>query len=308
MRLVGSGGEPVIADTDTLRAALDSCAGTVRDALSGLLPQPSGPEAQLHEAMRYAVLSGGRRLRPFLVLETSGLFGVRHDRALRMAAAIECVHSYSLVHDDLPCMDDDAMRRGQPATHVRFGEGAALLAGSALLARAFEIVADESTHPDAHLRADLVRRLAAAAGGAGMMAGQMIDLALEPDALDDGSLSRLQRLKTGELILLSCEAGALMGGASNEELHALQAYAHDLGLAYQIAEDLLDAQDDAGKAASVTASARRERPSFARLLGPERAREQAGRLADQAGRHLAMFGESSACLAALPRFLADRQA
>ena len=307
MRLVSGGRDPVIADMATLRASLDRAAATVTDALSVMLPKPSGPEARLHEAMRYAALSGGRRLRPYLVMETAGLFGVQEERSLRVAAAVECVHSYALVHDDLPCMDDDAMRRGQPATHMRYGEAAALLAGSALLARAFEIVAEEATHPDSHLRADLVRRLAEAAGGEGMMAGQMIDLELEPGAIDDGTLSRLQRLKTGELVLLSCEVGPLMGGGSTEELHAIQAYAHDLGLAYQIAEDLLDAEDDGKKTSDVTNGKRRERPSFARLLGPERAREQADRLADQAGRHLAMFGQAAGCLAALPRYLVDRQ-
>lgn len=307
MRLVGSGEGPAPADIATLRASLDRAAATITDALSVMLPKPSGPEAKLHEAIRYAALSGGRRLRPFLVMEIAGLFGVQEERSLRVAAAIECVHSYALVHDDLPCMDDDAMRRGQPATHIRYGEAAALLAGSALLARAFEIVAEEATHPDSHLRAELVRKLAAAAGGGGMMAGQMIDLELAPGDIDDGTLSRLQRLKTGELILLSCEVGPIMGGASGEELHALQAYAHDLGLAYQIAEDLLDADSASGKAAEVTKGVRRERPSFVQLLGTERAREQAARLADQAGRHLASFGPQAACLAALPRYLVDRQ-
>ncbi len=280
----------------------------VEDALDRFLPRAGGPEGQLFEAMRYAVFSGGKRFRPFLLCESARLFGVGSQSALRAAAAIECVHIYSLIHDDLPCMDDDDLRHGQPTVHRKFDEATAVLAGDALLTLAFELLAGEDTHEDARVRLDLVRRLAVAAGGHGMVGGQTIDLASEGAALDIGAITRLQRLKTGALIAFACEAGGVLGHASAEALHALHAYAHDLGLAYQIADDLLDVEGDAelmGKAARKDAEA--GKATFVSILGLDRARDQARILSDQAIQHLDLFDEKADLLREAARFVINRR-
>lgn len=280
----------------------------VEDALDRFLPRAGGPEGQLFEAMRYAVFSGGKRFRPFLLCESARLFGVGSQSALRAAAAIECVHIYSLIHDDLPCMDDDDLRHGQPTVHRKFDEATAVLAGDALLTLAFELLAGEDTHEDARVRLDLVRRLADAAGGHGMVGGQTIDLASEGAALDIGAITRLQRLKTGALIAFACEAGGVLGHASAEALHALHAFAHDLGLAYQIADDLLDVEGDAelmGKAARKDAEA--GKATFVSILGLDRARDQARILSDQAIQHLDLFDEKADLLREAARFVINRR-
>ena len=280
----------------------------VEDALDRFLPRAGGPEGQLFEAMRYAVFSGGKRFRPFLLCESARLFGVGSQSALRAAAAIECVHIYSLIHDDLPCMDDDDLRHGQPTVHRKFDEATAVLAGDALLTLAFELLAGEDTHEDARVRLDLVRRLAVAAGGHGMVGGQTIDLASEGAALDIGAITRLQRLKTGALIAFACEGGGVLGHASAEALHALHAYAHDLGLAYQIADDLLDVEGDAelmGKAARKDAEA--GKATFVSILGLDRARDQARILSDQAIQHLDLFDEKADLLREAARFVINRR-
>jgi len=280
----------------------------VEDALDRFLPRAEGPESQLFEAMRYAVFSGGKRFRPFLLCESARLFGVGSQSALRAAVAIECVHIYSLIHDDLPCMDDDDLRHGQPTVHRKFDEATAVLAGDALLTLAFELLAGEDTHEDARVRLDLVRRLADAAGGHGMVGGQTIDLASEGAVLDIGAITRLQRLKTGALIAFACEAGGVLGHASAEALHALHAYAHDLGLAYQIADDLLDVEGDAelmGKAARKDAEA--GKATFVSILGLDRARGQARILSDQAIQHLDLFDEKADLLREAARFVINRR-
>ncbi len=280
----------------------------VEAALKALLPQAEGPESRLFDAMRYAVFAGGKRFRPFLVCESARLFDVREESALRAAAAVECVHTYSLIHDDLPCMDDDDLRRGQPTVHRKFDEATAVLAGDALLTLAFELLADPDTHERARVRVELVRRLAEAAGGRGMVGGQMIDLASEGVALDIGSITRLQRLKTGALIAFSCEAGAVLGRASEEAHHALHAYAHNMGLAYQIADDLLDAEGETavvGKATGKDAEA--GKATFVSILGAERARAQAEMLSEQAIQHLDLFDEKADLLREAARFVINRR-
>lgn len=267
---------PLQEDFSELTAAMAATAAGVEDCLEALLPQPQGPEARLHEAMRYAVLGGGKRMRPFLVLETGRLFGAPESWLLRAAAAVECVHCYSLVHDDLPCMDDDALRRGKPTVHVAYGEAAAVLAGDALLTLAFEILADEESHRDLLVRVRLIAALAEAAGARGMVAGQMADLALEGAGPAFAEIERLQALKTGALIGFCVRAGALIGQAEEEALDALLAYGADLGLAFQIADDLLDdgaSPEELGKATAKDAA--RGKATFLAALGADRARTQA---------------------------------
>lgn len=291
-----------------LEADLNEVAKTVNGALDQFLPVPDGLDGRVVEAMRYAVLSGGKRIRPFLVMASAQLFNVAHTSALRAAAAIEMLHSYSLIHDDLPAMDDSDLRRGQLTTHKAFDEATAILAGDGLLTMAFEILADEETHADPAVRCELVLTLAKAAGIAGMVGGQMIDLRAETMQLDLGSIIRLQRLKTGAIIAFSCEAGAILGRASPAARQALHAYAYDLGLAFQIADDLLDIEGDPEE---VGKSVRRDdqagKATFVSLLGLERARNQAQMLADQAKAHLAIFGGNAYPLRAMADFVVRRR-
>jgi farnesyl diphosphate synthase len=258
--------------------------------------------------MRYATLDGGKRLRPFLVLASCRLFGVSESCALRVAAAVECVHCYSLTHDDLPSMDDDDIRRGKPTTHRQFDEATAILAGDALLTLAFEVLAHPDTHTDPLVRANLTFGLARAAGGHGMVAGQMMDMLAGRAEFDIGQITRLQRLKTGELFAFSCEAGAICGRVDSARRHALHAYAHDLGLAFQIADDLLDTEgreEETGK--KVGKDADQGKATFVSILGVERARGQARMLADQAIRHLDPFDNRADPLRAAARFVVERR-
>ena len=241
-----------------------------------LLQLPDGPESRLIEAMRYTVLSEGKGFRPYLAYAAAQLFNVDEGSAIRVAAAVEAVHCYSLIHDDLPAMDDDDMRRGKPSLHVAFDEATAILAGDALLTLAFEILADEAAHKEMSKRLELVTALARAAGMQGMVGGQMIDLQSPQLDLDAGGLTRLQKMKTGALIGFALEAGAILGGADEAERHALTGYAHDIGLAFQIADDVLDVDAksaDLGKTAGKDAAD--GKVTFASLLGTERARDQA---------------------------------
>ncbi|MDD3445918.1 MAG: polyprenyl synthetase family protein [Zavarzinia sp.] len=293
-----------------LHAALAAAAADVEKSLDRLLPAAIGPEGRLMEAMRYASLSGGKRLRPFLVLESAGIFDVKRVCALRAATAVECVHCYSLVHDDLPAMDDDDLRRGKPTVHKAFDEATAVLAGDALLTYAFELLAAPDTHDDPRVRLELVAVLAQASGPHGMVGGQMADLAAEaPDAeFDLGAVTRMQKMKTGALIQAAAEVGAILGKASPEARAALRGYAHDLGLAFQITDDLLDVEgrvEDTGKA--VAKDAARGKATFVSILGVERARAQAERLIDQAIRHIAMFGSRADNLSALARYVIERK-
>jgi len=295
--------------TATIEQALTANAARIEDALDALLARGEGYEADLHEAMRYACLGGGKRMRPFLVMETSGLFGVDEACALRVACAVELVHCYSLVHDDLPAMDDDDLRRGRPTVHKAFDEATAVLAGDALLTRAFEVLAQPLSHGDAGVRADLVLALALASGAEGMCGGQMMDLAAEGQKLDIGAITRLQRLKTGALIGFAAQAGAILGKAPAHMRHTLVAFAHDLGLAFQIADDLIDVEGDAGEAGKATGKDEaRGKATFVSILGPDRARAQARLLAEQACRHLDMFDAKADRLRALTRWSVDRRA
>jgi farnesyl diphosphate synthase len=276
--------------------------------LERLLPPLDGTEARLVAAMRHAVLNGGKRLRPLLVLASADMFDVPESRSLRVAAAVEMAHGYSLVHDDLPCMDDDDWRRGRPTVHVAFDEATAVLAGDALLTLAFETLASRETHPDAEARAELVRSLALAAGAHGMVGGQAIDLASEGKPLDLGQITRLQQLKTGALIGFCCEAGAILAHAAPNQRQALHAYAHDLGLAFQIADDLLDVEGsmaETGKRINKDAAA--GKATLVGLLGVTRAREQAKILADQACKHLDLFGEKAKLLRDIAEYVVIRR-
>ena len=290
-------------------SSLSGIAGDVNDTLDDLLTLHDDPEARLIEAMRYSALDGGKRIRPFLVVSSASLFNVDRSSALRVAAAIEMVHCYSLVHDDLPAMDDDDLRRGRATCHKKFDDATAILAGDALLTRAFEVLADEKTHDSSKVRADLVLALAHAAGPEGMVGGQMLDLVSENHSLNMPEITRLQRMKTGMLIAVSCEAGAILGKSTDGARNALHAYAHDLGLAFQMVDDLLDVEGDektVGKGTGKDAEA--GKATFVSLLGAKRAREQAEMLAVQASEHLDLFDEKADPLRNLAEFVVKRRA
>jgi farnesyl diphosphate synthase len=301
----------MLTNTQTGRRLADAMAETgrlINQAIDDLLPQGEGGDAKLTESMRYGCLGGGKRLRPLLVLETSTLFGVGESHAIRAAAAIEFIHCYSLIHDDLPAMDDSDLRRGRPTVHKQFDEATAILAGDALLTLGFEVLADPATHEDPNIRCQLITALAVGAGARGMVGGQMLDLMGENQTLDAAGIARLQRLKTGELINFSCEAGAILGRASPHQRHALKAYAHDLGLAFQMADDILDAtgsEDDTGKSVGQDAAAGKS--TFVSILGLDQAREQAAMVAGQAAEHLNIFDERADVLRELARYVVERR-
>jgi farnesyl diphosphate synthase len=294
----------------SLPRAMAQAAEEIDAALDTLLPRPEGGEARLFEAMRYSTIGGGKRLRGFLVLESARQFNVSRQAALRVAAAVEMVHAYSLIHDDLPAMDDDDLRRGKPTCHKAFDEATAILAGDALQCQAFTVIAEEETHPDPAVRVELVRRLSRAAGPRGMVGGQMLDIMAEEAAapLDEPAIGRLQLLKTGKLIEVSAEAGAILGKAAASQRHALEFYGRDLGAAFQIADDLLDATataEEVGKATGKDAGA--GKATLVGLLGIERARLQAERLVSQAKNHLDSFGEKADFLRLLADYVIDRR-
>ncbi len=293
---------------DRLGKALGEAAEAINEAIEGLLPKEAdGAEARVFEAMRYATLNGGKRFRPFLVLTSARMFSVAESCALRVGAAVELVHSYSLVHDDLPAMDNDDLRRGKPSCHVEFGEATAILAGDALLSLAFEVLVDPATHADPAVRCELASGLGAACGGRGMVGGQMIDLLSEHQTLDIGAITRMERLKTGQLISFSCQAGAIMDKAAEPVRHALRAYAHDLGLAFQIIDDLLDAEgEEAVVGKSVGKDAAAGKATFVSVLGVKQARVQAEMLAVQAVQHLDLFEEKADLLRDVARFVVER--
>jgi farnesyl diphosphate synthase len=289
--------------------ALAGAAKLTDAALDRLITVPAGLEARVFEAMRYAALAPGKRLRPFLVLASARLFGVSERSALQVAAAIELVHSYSLVHDDLPAMDNSDLRRGRATCHKVFDEATAVLAGDGLLTLAFEVLAHPDTHGDAAVRCELVSALAQAAGSSGMVGGQMIDLIAENRSLDIGAITRLQRLKTGALIAFACEAGPILAKASVEMRLALRGYAHDLGLAFQIADDLLDVEGSAGETGKpVGQDMAAGKATFVSILGVARARDQAEHLIRQAMAHLDLFEERADLLRQAARFVVDRRA
>ena len=292
----------------TLRALIAERASAIETVIDRLIAPVPGGEARLLEAMRYATLGGGKRLRGFLVTEAAALFGASAAGALRAAASVEMLHAYSLVHDDLPSMDDDDLRRGQPSNHVRFGEATAILAGDALQTLAFEVIADPLTHAEASVRIDLVRALAQAAGAAGMVGGQMIDMEGEGSRLSLAEVERLHALKTGRLIRYSAEAGAILGGAGHEARAQIAAYGRDLGTAFQVADDVLDATASAAELGK-TAGKDREagKSTFVALLGIDGARDAADGLAERAIEQLAGFGASAEGLRALARHVVERR-
>ena len=296
--------------TQALASAMAAAAAEIDQALDALIPPVEGDEARLFEAMRYATMGGGKRLRGFLVLEGAAQFGVSRDAALRVAAAIEMLHAYSLVHDDLPCMDDDDLRRGKPTVHRAFDEATAVLAGDALQTQAFLVLSEPDTHPDPAVRAELCRALARAAGARGMCGGQMLDMLAEEAGrpLEEAEIGRLQLLKTGKLIEFSAEAGAILGKAPIQLRHALSAYGRDMGAAFQIADDVLDATASAAETGKRTGKdADAGKATLVGLLGLERARLQAERLAAQAQDHLDAFGEAAAHLRTLADYTIARR-
>jgi farnesyl diphosphate synthase len=292
-----------------LSAALEKAAKAVEATLDRVLPAPHGLHSRIHEAMRYATFAGGKRLRPFLVLEGAGLFEVAPQRAGRAAAAIEVLHTYSLVHDDLPAMDNDDLRRGRPTTHKAFDEATAILAGDGLLTIAFEILAHPETHPDAEVRCKLVSRLAEAAGADGMIGGQMIDMVAAEKSFGVEEIKLLQRLKTGQLFEFSCEAGAILGQADATHRDRMKNYAHDMGLVFQITDDLLDVTSTAEKTGKAVGKDKAQgKATLVSIYGIEGARAEAKKIAERAAAALEPYGTKAEALRALLPYLLTREA
>ncbi len=274
-----------------------------------LLPVPDDTSARLVEAMRYAAIGGGKRVRPLLVVSTAALFGVSRDAALRAGAAIEAIHVYSLIHDDLPCMDNDDLRHGKPTLHKAYDEATAVLAGDALHALAFEILADDATSEDPFTRSELILTLGQASGMSGMAGGQMMDMVADEEGVvyDLQAVTRLQQLKTGALLAAAVEMGAILGKVRPEGRSHLRAYARDIGLAFQIADDLLDVEGDIAKAGkALRKDDAQGKQTFVTLMGVDKAREQARALVDQAVLRLASYGSEADILRALARFIVER--
>ncbi|HET9629947.1 MAG TPA: farnesyl diphosphate synthase [Novosphingobium sp.] len=292
---------------DILKQALAAIQAEVDAGFDALLPLPDDARLRLVEAMRYAAIGGGKRIRPLLLTSTAELLTVDRAVAVRASLAIEAIHVYSLIHDDLPCMDDDALRHGKPTVHKAFDEATAVLAGDALHAFAFEVLADPALSGDPFTRAELVQCLAAASGLGGMAGGQMMDIAAETTQFDLPTVTRLQQLKTGALLGAAVEMGAILGRLPLEGRTHLRGYARDIGLAFQIVDDLLDHEGDeqaAGKVLRKDAAAGKQ--TFVSLLGPDRARAQSRLLVDQAVAHLGQYGAEADLLRAVARFIIER--
>ena len=293
----------------TFEDALAETAGEIDHLLDRLLALDGAPAPRVMTAMRYSALAAGKRLRPFFVVESARLMGVTGMPALRTGAALECIHCYSLVHDDLPAMDDDDLRRGKPTCHKAFDEATAILAGDGLLTVAFEIVAHPDTHPDTARRAELTLELARAAGAAGMVGGQMLDLEAEQKGGHDlDGIIAIQQLKTGALFRFSLIAGPILASEDGPLRAALAAYAGHVGLAFQIADDLLDvvsSPETLGKATQKDAAA--GKATFIDLYGVDGARARARELVDAAVASLAPFGDDAKRLADAARFIVERK-
>jgi len=295
------------APSFSLEPALRQINADIDRLFEELLASPPDSRGPLYDAMRYAAIGGGKRLRPLLVVASCSLYHVARERALRAGLAVECIHVYSLIHDDLPCMDDDDLRRGKPTLHRAFDESTAILAGDSLHALAFEVLASDATHEDPFVRAELIAELARAAGPAGMAGGQMMDLSAATASLDLAAVTRLQQLKTGALIGFCLEAGAIMGRVPAEGRTRLRGYARDVGLAFQITDDLLDAEGEeskTGKRVNKDKAAGKE--TFVSLLGADRARQQASLLVSQAVEYLQSFGPEADLLRAIAYFAVER--
>lgn len=294
-------------DFSLMKEALTRVQREIDSVFDAMLPVPQDSRARLVEAMRYATIGGGKRVRPLLLVSTAELFGVDRDRALRAACAIEAIHVYSLIHDDLPCMDDDDMRHGKPTLHKAFDEATAVLAGDALHALAFEILSDPETSADPFIRVELISTLGRASGKDGMAGGQMMDMMAEKEDYDLHTITRLQQLKTGALLAASVEMGAIMGHVPPEGRVHLRAYSRDIGLAFQIADDLLDHEGDEAKAGKALRKDEGQgKQTFVTLMGAEKAREQAKALVEQAAGHLAAHGEDARMLTAIARYIVER--
>ncbi|MEH3103185.1 MAG: polyprenyl synthetase family protein [Sphingomonas phyllosphaerae] len=291
-----------------LKAALKEVSAEMDRRFDALLPVPNDPRADLYRAMRHATIGGGKRLRPLLVFATARLFDVSREAAGRVATALEAIHVYSLIHDDLPAMDDDDLRHGKATVHKAFDEATAILAGDCLHALAFEVLADPATHADPFVRAELIADLARASGPSGMAGGQAMDLKADGTRFDLNTVTRLQQMKTGALIGAAVEGGAILGRIPPEGRRHLRGYAHDLGLAFQIVDDLLDVEGDeelAGK--KLRKDGEQGKETFVSLLGVDRARQQSRMLVDQAIDHLRSYGEEAELLRAIARFVIDRR-
>lgn len=298
---------PRLFDEEAFKKRLHKDADSVTEVLDSLLPVHEGPEKKLMKAVRYVALLGGKRVRPFLTLHTASLFGVDPNCALRAAAAIEMVHCYSLVHDDLPAMDDDDLRRGQPTCHIQFDEATAILAGDTLLTQAFEVLAEEETHQDPAVRIALVKALAQSSGAVGMVGGQMMDLVAHEHEFEISEIARLQRMKTGALIDFACMSGAILGKASKAARQHIHGFSHDLGLAFQIADDLLDVLGTEEQVGKRTGKDEEQgKATFVSLMGVDGARDQALRLRDQAIEHLVSFEEKADHLRDMAHFVVNR--
>ncbi len=306
MQIRANGAQAALAGVD-LNSALKQAAQQVEAALEQILPPSTGLHSRVVEAMRYATFAGGKRLRPFLVLQSARLFGVEPQHAVRVAAAIEMLHTYSLVHDDLPCMDDDDLRRGRPTTHRAFDEATAILAGDGLLTLSFGLLADPRTHPVAEVRSSLIAALAQAAGAEGMIGGQMIDMRASEEQFGADEIKLLQRLKTGALFEFSCEAGPILAQSSAEDRARLNAYARDFGLAFQITDDLLDVTSTAEKTGKAVGKDQEHgKATLISIYGIDQARAEAEACVQRACETLAPFGDKAGDLKALALYLLDR--
>ena len=293
--------------SDLLAEGLRRVQREVDSVFDAFLSVPTDSRARLVEAMRYAAIGGGKRVRPLLLVSTAEMLGVNRDAALRAACAVEAIHVYSLIHDDLPCMDDDELRHGKPTVHKAFDEATAVLAGDSLHALAFEILADSETSSDPFTRSELIATLGKASGMDGMAGGQMMDMMAEGEDYDLHTITRLQQLKTGALLAASVEMGAILGHVPPEGRGHLRNYARDIGLAFQIADDLLDHDGDEEKAGKALRKDEGQgKATFVSLMGPEQAREQARALVNQAVGHLASHGDDAKMLAAVARFIVER--
>jgi farnesyl diphosphate synthase len=292
-----------------LQEELEKVQAMMEEKMDSLLPdeiEGRVGENRLARAMRYSAMAPGKRVRPFLVLESAKLFGVSQSCAAQVAAAIEFVHCFSLIHDDLPALDDDDERRGLPSNHKKFDEATAILAGDALLTYAFEVLAHESTHRDASVRAELVLAFAKATGPNGMIGGQMIDILSEERELNIEQITRLQRMKTGMLFQVSCESGAILGKANRLLRNALRGYANNIGLVFQITDDLLDATIEKNEDGSERVNKSEEKGTYLSVMTVEKARKQAEILTQQAIEHLSVFGKNADVLVELAKNILNR--